>query len=49
MEAGRKLNEKQKSNALLEIPFGRSSGMISPKTGHSDDSEAATPQAQLPN
>jgi hypothetical protein len=28
-EAGRKLNEKQKSNALLEIPFGQSSGMIS--------------------
>jgi hypothetical protein len=48
-EAGRKLNEKQKSNALLEIAFGHGSGMISPKTGYSDDSEAATPQAQLPN
>ena len=33
MEAGRKLNEKQKSNALLEIPFGQSSGMISTKPG----------------
>jgi hypothetical protein len=33
MEAGRKVNEKQKSNALLEIPFGQSSGMISNKNG----------------
>ena len=49
MEAGRKLNEKQKSNALLEIPFGQSSGMISTKTGHSDHSEAAPLPALLPN
>jgi hypothetical protein len=47
-EAGRKLNEKQKSNALLEIPFRQSSGMISTKTGHSDRSEAAPLHAQLP-
>jgi len=46
-EAGRKLNEKQKSNALLEIAFGHGSGMISPKTGHCGHSEAAIPQ--LPN
>ena len=49
MEAGRKLNEKQKSNALLEIPFGQSSGMISTRTGHSDHSEAAPLPALLPN
>jgi hypothetical protein len=48
-EAGRKLNEKQKSNALLKIAFGHGSGMISPKTGHCGHSEAAIPQAQLPN
>ena len=35
MEADRKLNEKQKSNALLETPFGQSSGMSSTKTEHS--------------
>jgi hypothetical protein len=46
---GRRLNEKQKSNVLLEIPFGQSSGMISTKTGHSDLLEAAPPHAQLPN
>ena len=49
LEAGRKLNEKQKSNALLEIPFGQSSGMISTKTGDSDHPEAAPPHALLPN
>ena len=49
MDAGQKLNEKQKSNALLEIPVGQSSGMISPKTGHSDHSEAAPSLAPLPN
>ncbi len=49
MEAGQKLNEKQKSNALLEIPVGQSLGMISPKTGHSDHSEAAPSLAPLPN
>jgi hypothetical protein len=48
-EAGRKLNEKQKSNALLEIAFGQGSGMISKKTGHSDRSEAASLRALLPN
>ena len=41
MEAGRKLNQKQKANALLEIPVGHDSGMISAKTGHSEQSEAA--------
>jgi hypothetical protein len=49
MDAGRKLDEKQKSNGLLEIPFGQSPGMISTKTGHSDRPEAAPPLAQLPN
>jgi integrase len=49
MEAGQKLNEKQKSNALLEIPVGQGLGMISPKTGHSDHSEAAPSLAPLPN
>ena len=33
MEAGRKLNEKQNSNALLEIPaLGHDSGMTASKT-----------------
>ena len=49
MEAGLKLNEKQKSNALLEIPFGQSSGSISAKTEHSDRSEAAPLLAPWPN
>jgi integrase len=49
MDAGHKLNEKQKSNVLLEIPIGQSSGMISAKTKHSDHSEAAPELAQLPN
>ena len=49
MDAGQKLNEKQKSNALLEIPIGQSSGMISAKTKHSGHSEAAPLLAQLPN
>jgi hypothetical protein len=54
MEAGRKLNEKQNSNALLEIPaLGHDSGMISPKvaqkSGHLDRLEAVTPLAPLPN
>ena len=49
MEAGQKLNEKQKSNALLEISFGQSSGMISTKTEHSDHSEAAPLPTLLPN
>jgi hypothetical protein len=48
-EAGRKSNEKQKCNALLEIPFGHGSGMISTKTVHSDYSEAAPLPAPLPN
>ena len=48
-ETGRKLNEKQKCNALLEIPFGHGSGMISTKTGHSYHSEAAPLPAPLPN
>jgi hypothetical protein len=43
------LNEKQKSNALLEIPFGQSSVMISTETGHSDRSDAARLHALLPN
>ena len=33
MEAGQKLNEKQKSNALLEISFGQSSGIVQQKPG----------------
>ena len=49
MEADRKLNEKQKSNALLETPFGQSSGMSSTKTGHSDHPEAEPLLAQLLN
>ena len=49
MEAGQKLNEKQKSNALLEISFGQSSGMISTKTEHSDHLEAAPLTAPLPS
>ena len=48
-EGGRKLNEKQKCNALLEIPFGHGSCMISTKTGHSDHSEAAPLPAPVPN
>jgi hypothetical protein len=49
MEVGRKLNEKQNSNALLGIPFGQPSGRNSTKTAHSDDSEAAPLPALLPN
>jgi site-specific recombinase XerD len=49
MEAGRKLNQKQKANALLEILVGHDSGMISAKTGHSEQSEAAPSLAPLPN
>jgi len=49
MEAGRKLNEKQKANALLEFPVGHDSGMIAAKTRHSEQSEAAPSLAQLPN
>jgi integrase len=49
MDAGLKLNEKQKANTLLEIPIGQSSGMISPKTMHSGDSDAAPLPALLPN
>ena len=50
MDAGQKLNEKQKSNALLEIPFGQSSGMVARKTGQTSavGSPAAAP-AVLPN
>ncbi len=32
MQAGQTLNEKQKSNALLEVPFGQGWGMASAKT-----------------
>jgi integrase len=51
MDAGRKLNEKQNSNTLLEIPapLGHDLGMISTKTVHSDGSEAAPLPALLPN
>lgn len=49
MDAGQKLNEKQKSNALLEITFGQGSGSISTKTTHSDHSEAEPQLALLPN
>jgi integrase len=52
-EVGRKLNEKQKSNALLEIPLGHDSGMITPKTalktGQLDRLEAVPSLAPLPN
>ncbi len=53
MEAGRKLNEKQNSNALLEIPaLGHDSGMISKaaeKTVQSGRLEVAPPPVLLPN
>ena len=53
-EAGRKLNEKQNSNALLAVPaFGHDSDMIAPetarKTVQTDDLEAVTLPAPLPN
>src|SRR3984957_3881705 len=49
VEAGRKLNEKQNANALLEIPFGQSLGIVKPKMVVSEHSEAAPQLAQLPN
>jgi integrase len=49
IEAGRKLNEKQNANALLEIPFGQGLGIIKPKTAVSEHAEAAPQLAQLPN
>lgn len=52
-DAGRKLNEKQNSNPLLEIPLGPDSGMIASKTApkamQSDHSEAAPLPAHLLN
>lgn len=48
-EAGRKLNEKQKSNAPLEIPFGQGLGIVAPKTVHSDHLQPVPLPAPLPN
>ena len=54
MEAGRKLNQKQNSNAQLEIPaFGHDSGMDRSKTarkdGHAGQLEGTAQPALLPN
>jgi hypothetical protein len=49
MEAGRKVSEKQKSNALFKNSVWAEFGMISTRTGHSHRHEATPRLAQFPN